>query len=199
MASLRDLARRTVSRALGVNADPPAPPSVRFDRVAPAVARAHADRGAARAIHAPAVDAPAVEHAHAAHAHAEHAHTEHAPIDAPDAALAEALATIACGAQELRERIGAGEPVTVVDVREPFEALSGTLPHALRIPLAELGSRWKELESIDEIVCYCADGARSLEAATLLRQNGLFNATSLEGGIAAWIDVGGAVVRPESA
>lgn len=199
MASLRDLARRTVSRALGVHADPPAPPVVRFDRVAPAVQRTNADRGAARRIHAPEVDAPPVEHAHAEHAHAEHTHAEHAPIDAPDAALAEALATIACGAQELRERIGAGEPVTVVDVREPFEALAGTLPHALRIPLAELGARWKELESIDEIVCYCADGTRSLEAATLLRQNGLFNATSLEGGIAAWISVGGTVVRPESA
>lgn len=188
MASLRDLARRTVSRALGVHTDPPAPPVVHFDRVAPAVRRVTAERGAA-APAAPVELPPA----------AAPAPVEHAVVAAPDAELAEALATISCGAQELRERIGAGEPVTVVDVRESFEALSGTLPHALRIPLAELAARWRELESIDEIVCYCADGTRSLEAATLLRANGLFNATSLDGGIAAWIEVGGAVVRPEPA
>jgi rhodanese-related sulfurtransferase len=165
---------------------------VRFERVAPAVRMVSAERDAARnAASAPptvAVSEPVVASAPA--------RVELAPADGSDAHLAEALATIACGAQELRERIGAGEPVTVVDVREPFEVLTGALPNALCIPLAELPARWKELENIDEVVCYCATGERSLEAARLLRDNGLFNATSLEGGIAAWIEVGGSVARP---
>ncbi len=186
MASLRDLARRAVSRALGVNAEPPAPPAVHFPRVSPAVQRVNAERPqAAKAAPPPAARAPVVTPPR-----------QVAEAPSSDDQLAEALATISCGAQELRERIGAGEPVAVLDVREPFETLAGVLPNAIRIPLGELPARWRELEAANEVVCYCASGVRSLEAARLLRDNGLFNATSLDGGIAAWMAVGGAVVRP---
>jgi rhodanese-related sulfurtransferase len=115
---------------------------------------------------------------------------------AEPSADAEALATIEAGAQEVRERIEAGEPVTLLDVREPHETASGILPGARCIPLGQLPARWKELESCNEIVCYCAMGGRSLAAAELLRERGLFNATSLEGGIAAWREIGAPVVAP---
>lgn len=192
MASLRDLARRAVTRALGVNAEPAPPPEVRFARVSPAVQRVNAERpqpakAAPPPVAPPPVAAPAVTPIPA---------TRPGEAPASDDQLAEALATISCGAQELRERIGAGEPVAVLDVREPFETLAGVLPNAIRIPLGELPARWRELEAANEVVCYCASGLRSLEAARLLRDNGLFNATSLDGGIAAWLAVGGAVVRP---
>lgn len=108
----------------------------------------------------------------------------------------EALATIECGAQELKERLDAGEPVVIVDVREPFETAQGILPGAILIPLGQLEARWRELESANEIVCYCAGGGRSLQAATLLREKGLFNATSMEGGMFAWRSVSGQVVMP---
>lgn len=186
MPFLRDLARRAVSKALGVNADPPAPPKVRFDRVSPAVKRVNAEIAAA--VEAARDVAPAAPNVPMAKAIAEGA--------VADSALAEALATMTCGAQELKERIGAGEPVTVLDVREPFELLAGIMPNALRIPLAELPTRWREVESANEIVCYCPTGERSLEAAKLLRENGLFNATSLDGGLAAWLAVSGELVRP---
>lgn len=189
MASLRDLARRAVTRALGVNAEPAAPPEVRFARVSPAVQRVNAERPQpANAAPPPVAVTPA--------APAPGPHRVAADAPGSDDQLAEALATISCGAQELRERIGAGEPVAVLDVREPFETLAGVLPNAIRIPLGELPARWRELEAANEVVCYCASGVRSLEAARLLRDNGLFNATSLDGGIAAWMAVGGAVVRP---
>jgi len=103
-----------------------------------------------------------------------------------------------CGAQELRERLEAGETMTLLDVREPFETASGILEGALQIPLRELSARWEELKSADEIVCYCAAGARSYNAAMLLRKNGLINATSLEGGVTAWRAIGGDLVTPES-
>lgn len=115
---------------------------------------------------------------------------------APSATSAEALANLECGAQELRERLSAGESVTIVDVREPHETASGTLPHARLIPLRELSTRWEELKDADEIVCYCAAGARSYDAAMLLRRNGLINATSLEGGIGAWRAIGGETSLP---
>jgi len=106
------------------------------------------------------------------------------------------LASIECGAQELRERIEAGEPVVLIDVREIYELeQSGIIPEAKHIPLRELSTRWIELKDENEIICYCAAGARSLNAAMLLRDNGLFNATSMEGGIAAWKAIGGPISR----
>ena len=106
------------------------------------------------------------------------------------------LASIECGAQELRERIEAGEPVVLIDVREIYELeQSGIIPEAKHIPLRELSTRWTELKDENEIICYCAAGARSLNAAMLLRDNGLFNATSMEGGIAAWKAIGGPISR----
>ena len=118
------------------------------------------------------------------------------PQAPPPAAPAADLATIECGAQELWERLQAGEPVIIVDVREDFERKqSGFLDNSLHIPLRELSTRWEELKEANEIVCYCAAGARSYNAAMLLRENGLFNATSLEGGIAAWKAISAPVVR----
>lgn len=115
-----------------------------------------------------------------------------APSPAPEpVAAAESMARIEADVQEVRERVEAGEPVTLVDVRTPDEVAGGRIPGALHIPLDELEARWRELESCNEIVCYCAAGMRSLRAARLLREKGLFNATSLDGGVAAWRDQGG--------
>lgn len=124
--------------------------------------------------------------------------TPAARSSAPDEPVAEAegLARIECGAQELKERLDAGEFVVTVDVREPAELLGGMLPDARHIPLGQLESRWEELKDANEIVCYCAAGGRSLRAAQLLRSKGLFNATSLEGGFGAWRAIGGAVTTP---
>jgi adenylyltransferase/sulfurtransferase len=97
---------------------------------------------------------------------------------------------------ELAERIGAGEKVTIVDVRQPEETAGGVLVGARLIPLGELSTRWKELEDCDEVVCYCASGMRSQTAARQLRDWGVLNATSLEGGISAWMQYGGEVVSP---
>lgn len=106
-------------------------------------------------------------------------------------AEAEALANLEAGAQEIKERVEAGEPVVLLDVREPEETRLGVIPGAVLIPLGQLEARWRELEKCNEVVCYCAHGQRSVAAAQLLRAKGLFNATSLEGGVAAWQACGG--------
>ena len=105
----------------------------------------------------------------------------------------DALANLEAGAQEVKERVEAGEPVVLLDVREPFETAHGTIPGARLIPRGQLEERWKEVANCDEIVCYCAHGLRSQSAAEFLRKKGLFNATSLEGGVAAWQALGGAL------
>ena len=111
-------------------------------------------------------------------------------------AEAESLANIEAGCQEIYERIGAGEPVQVLDVREASETAEGVIRGAILIPLSELEQRWEEVKDANEIVCYCARGGRSLKAATFLREKGVFNATSLEGGVAGWSALGGELVKP---
>ena len=117
-------------------------------------------------------------------------------VEEPVVENAEALSTIEAGAQEVKERLDAGEPVTMLDVREPSETAGGIIPGAIRIPLGQLQARWEEVKDANEIVCYCAVGARSLQAAHFLREKGIFNATSLDGGMSAWMELGGKVVRP---
>ena len=119
-----------------------------------------------------------------------------APVREEGEAEAEALANIEAGCQEIYERIGAGEPVQVLDVREVSETAEGVINGAILIPLSELEQRWEEVKDANEIVCYCARGGRSLKAATFLREKGVFNATSLEGGVATWSSLGGELVKP---
>lgn len=116
-------------------------------------------------------------------------------VDSP-VADGEALATLEAGAQEVKERIDAGEPVVLLDVREPHETAGGIIPGAKIIPLGQLQARWEELKDCNEVVCYCAIGARSYAAAGFLREKGLFNATSMDGGISAWMDLGGKITPP---
>jgi hydroxyacylglutathione hydrolase len=70
------------------------------------------------------------------------------------------------------------------------------IPGAVMIPLGQLERRWTEVEKADEVVVYCALGARALQAAGFLRSKGVFNATSMDGGMFAWIDIGGETEAP---
>lgn len=100
-------------------------------------------------------------------------------------------------AQEVKERVDAGEPVVLLDVREPYETAGGVIPGAILIPLGQLQSRWQEIKDQDELVIYCAAGMRSFQAAAFLRDQGIQNATSMEGGISEWMHLGGKVQPPK--
>ena len=84
------------------------------------------------------------------------------------------MANIECGAQELKERLDAGESVVVLDVREPHETDNGVIPGAILIPLGQLDTDWIQVKDANEVVAYCALGARSLKAAAFLRSKGVF-------------------------
>ena len=118
------------------------------------------------------------------------------PTDREEEHPGEEFAQVECGAQELKERLEAGEDVVLVDVREPRELSGGILPNAVHIPMRELTTRWEEVAQANEVVCYCQIGSRSFETALFLRTKGLINATSLEGGIVAWRAIGGDTVSP---
>jgi rhodanese-related sulfurtransferase len=61
----------------------------------------------------------------------------------------------------------------ILDVRTPEEFASGHVAGATNIPVQVLVSRIKELDPKDKpIVLYCRSGARSAQAALLLRGAG---------------------------
>ena len=95
----------------------------------------------------------------------------------------------------LRARRERGERDVLLDVREQNEWNLFRLPNAIHIPLARVSDAASEALARfpdDEVVVYCGRGARSAQAVELLRAQGI-RATSLAGGIAAWIDAGGEV------
>jgi rhodanese-related sulfurtransferase len=90
--------------------------------------------------------------------------------------------------RQLADRIAAGEPVYLLDVRQPEEHAVAALPNSTLIPLGELSGRAAEVEppAGSLVVVYCHHGIRSLTGAFLLQQAGIGNVASLAGGIDAW-------------
>lgn len=90
--------------------------------------------------------------------------------------------------QQLAEKLAAGEPVYLLDVRQPEEHAVAALPGSTLIPLGELPNRLAEVAPLAEalVVVYCHHGIRSLNGAFLLQQAGLGPVASLAGGIDAW-------------
>jgi molybdopterin/thiamine biosynthesis adenylyltransferase/rhodanese-related sulfurtransferase len=89
-------------------------------------------------------------------------------------------------AQEVARLQGAGQPLTLLDVRLEQELLLSRLPGALWIPLHELPGRLDEIPRDRPVVAFCHLGARSAQATELLREAGFPGAQNLAGGIDAW-------------
>jgi rhodanese-related sulfurtransferase len=97
---------------------------------------------------------------------------------------------------ELRERLLAFPPPTVVDVRRAaaFEGDPNVIPGALRRLPDTIETCGRELDAWRTVVVYCVHGHEvSQQAARALAAQGL-DARFLEGGVAAWKDQGGRVV-----
>ena len=84
-------------------------------------------------------------------------------------------------ADELDQSTG----LTLIDVRETWEAEIAALPGALVIPLGTLPEVVAGLDPDAEYVVYCHHGIRSQQGLAILQGAGL-NARHLEGGIDAW-------------
>lgn len=89
-------------------------------------------------------------------------------------------------AKEVSERIGRGDKLLLVDVREPWEYDVCRIPSAKLIPLGTLPANVNTLLDADDVICYCHHGMRSLDAAVWLRQHGVESAKSMAGGIEHW-------------
>ena len=90
-------------------------------------------------------------------------------------------------AEELKQRLDAGEDLYLLDVREEDEFEISNIGGHL-IPLPELPERVQELDASREIIALCKMGTRSAKAVQLLRKAGFPHVRSLTGGIHAWSD-----------
>ncbi len=76
---------------------------------------------------------------------------------------------------------------TLLDVREKWEYDTAHLPDSVLMPIGDVPSRANsELDPDARVVVLCHHGARSLNVAMWLRQQGFDQAQSLAGGIDAW-------------
>ena len=87
---------------------------------------------------------------------------------------------------ELKARLNSGEKVVLVDVREPWEHEICRIEGARLVPLGVLAASLNTLPDVDEVICLCHHGMRSLDAAAWLRFQGFEKAKSLAGGIERW-------------
>ncbi|MCA9771447.1 MAG: molybdopterin-synthase adenylyltransferase MoeB [Myxococcales bacterium] len=90
--------------------------------------------------------------------------------------------------EDADKRLGAGESVFLLDVRESDEFRQGHLPGATHIARSFLEMKI-EGESPDRdrpIIVYCAGGTRSALAAKTLKEMGYRSVASMSGGFAEW-------------
>ena len=117
-------------------------------------------------------------------------------VPAPPVVPAAFTISAATLAGRLVDRDRGTDDFDLVDVREQQEFDLVAIPGARLVPRGGFvdGSAFAALDQARPLVLHCQSGARSAQALTLARAAG-FDAVHLEGGILAWIDKEGDVVR----
>lgn len=82
----------------------------------------------------------------------------------------------------------------LVDVRDAKEWRAGHAPLATHIPLDRLATSLNRLRRDRSVIVVCRSGTRASRAVADLRKAG-FEAVNVRGGMGAWEQAGGSVVR----
>ncbi|KAB2903357.1 MAG: molybdopterin-synthase adenylyltransferase MoeB [Anaerolineae bacterium] len=88
--------------------------------------------------------------------------------------------------RELKDRLDAGEPLFVLDVRDPHEAEISSMGANALIPKNVVRQRLNEIPRDVPVVVHCRTGVRSADVVRWLEDEGFTNAVNLLGGINAW-------------
>lgn len=93
---------------------------------------------------------------------------------------------------ELKRRLDAREPYTLLDVREKEEFRAGFIPGAISIPrgFLEIQVESRLPDKTAKIVAYCAGGTRSALAAKTLAELGYTSVETANPGFVRWKDLG---------
>jgi rhodanese-related sulfurtransferase len=100
--------------------------------------------------------------------------------------------------RELKERLDRGDPIFLLDVREPDEVEMASIGGAHVIPSGQILMRAAEVPKDKDVVIFCHIGARSMMAAYQLKRKGWTRVANMTGGIEAWsLEVDSSVPRYE--
>jgi rhodanese-related sulfurtransferase len=80
-----------------------------------------------------------------------------------------------------------GQPIQVLDVRQPVEWDTGYVPGSLRIHLGDLPARLADVPRDKEVWTACASGHRASIAASLLDRAGVPVRLVARGGVPEWL------------
>jgi adenylyltransferase/sulfurtransferase len=111
-----------------------------------------------------------------------------APQDPPGFCTADDLRQVrSISAAQLAQRIKAtGQPISLIDVREPAEFAASHLPRAINIPLSTIEQHSRQLPRAGTVIFMCLSGVRSRQACAIANRMGVTEAWQLEGGLTAW-------------
>jgi len=88
---------------------------------------------------------------------------------------------------EVKAKLDAGEPLRLIDVREPEEFAICRIAGAALLPMRSIPQHLNDLDNGGpELVVFCHHGVRSLSVVDWLRRQGVENCRSMSGGIDAW-------------
>lgn len=101
-------------------------------------------------------------------------------------------ATEQASADDIHKAMGAGEELTILDVREPGEWEAAHIPGAKNIPrgVLEYQAATELPDREARIITHCASGGRGSLAAQTLGVMGYTNVANMEGGMSAWREMG---------
>jgi molybdopterin/thiamine biosynthesis adenylyltransferase/rhodanese-related sulfurtransferase len=90
--------------------------------------------------------------------------------------------------REVKSMLDRGEKFYFVDCRLPNEYEITNIPGATLIPLQQIQQFGEELKKHkdEKVVVHCRSGARSMQFAQILKQNGFGDVKSMAGGILLW-------------
>ncbi len=88
--------------------------------------------------------------------------------------------------REIKQRLDAGEKLTLIDVREPQEVMTAAIDGAEEYPLSQAISWIDTLPKDQELIIFCHHGGRSAQVAMALAHRGHTNVTNMTGGIDQW-------------
>jgi len=101
-------------------------------------------------------------------------------------------------AHQLADMLSQNTDIQVVDIRQPAEVSSGTVPGAEVMPMHTIPLRIEEIKQDKPVVLVCRSGARSAQACMFLLQNGFENVFNLRGGMMGWAGSGQQVGLPQA-
>jgi rhodanese-related sulfurtransferase len=102
--------------------------------------------------------------------------------------------------QQLHDKLSAGAPVELIDVRTPAEFGEVHVSFARNLPLTELEpAQFAGRHASEPLYVICRSGSRANQACQKLASAGVANVVNVEGGTQAWEQAGLPVKRGQKA